>query len=457
MKKGFRYALVSLMIAVGFGCASQSEQPAKSKVIVLDPGHFHASLLQKSPLSALCDTIAVYAPEGAEVEQYVAAIESYNSREDNPTHWVLDAYVGEDYLGRMVAERKGDVVVLAGNNRKKTQYIWQAVQAGFNVLSDKPMAITAEDYELLKKAYALAAEKGLVVYELMTERYDIQNIVEKRMLADEALFGVLTQGTAEEPAVYQESVHHFCKMVSGKPSVRPAWYYDVEQQGEGIADVTTHLIDQVAWQCFPEQSIGCEDVAVVSAEHWPTRITATQYEQSTGCKQWPDYLKKDVRRGVLNVNANGVVNFVMKGVSVQMKVVWNFVAPEGSGDTSTSIKRGTKAIVKQLQNADIGYVKGLYVEPAEGADVMAFEEALEAFEKRLQAEWPEVEIVPAGEGAYKVNIPAAIRLSHEEHFGKVAEAFLAYKSGTPMPQWEVDNTLSKYLITTEAVRLANEK
>ncbi|MBR3931594.1 MAG: hypothetical protein IKJ46_03330, partial [Tidjanibacter sp.] len=36
-------------------------------------------------------------------------------------------------------------------------------------------------------------------------------------------------------------------------------------------------------------------------------------------------------------------------------------------------------------------------------------------------------------------------------------AFLTYKSGTPMPQWEVDNTLSKYLITTEAVRLANEK
>ncbi|MFQ8805711.1 MAG: putative oxidoreductase C-terminal domain-containing protein [Alistipes indistinctus] len=32
---------------------------------------------------------------------------------------------------------------------------------------------------------------------------------------------------------------------------RPAWYYDVTQQGEGIADVTTHLIDLAAWKCFP--------------------------------------------------------------------------------------------------------------------------------------------------------------------------------------------------------------
>ena len=47
-------------------------------------------------------------------------------------------------------------------------------------------------------------------------------------------------------------------------------------------------------------------------------------------------------------------------------------------------------------------------------------------------------------------------LAHEDHFGKVAEAFLAYKNGKELPQWEVDNTLSKYYITTEAVRVANK-
>lgn len=455
MKSLCKSVIMAAIVALGVGCTSEAEVK-QSRLIVLDPGHFHASLLQKNSLAALSDTVVVYAPEGAEVEQYVAAIENYNNREENPTKWVLEVSLGDGFVERMVEEKRGDVVVLAGNNRNKTRYIYESVNAGFNVLADKPMAITSEDYELLQKAYQVAAEKGVIIYELMTERYDIQNIVEKRILANESLFGTLTKGTVDEPAVYQESVHHFCKMVSGKPSVRPAWYYDVEQQGEGIADVTTHLIDQVAWQCFPEQSISIDEVKVVGAEHWPTRITATQYEQSTGCTEWPDYLKKDIRRGVLGVNANGVVNFVMKDVNVEMKVVWNFVAPEGGGDTSTSVKRGTKAVVKQLQNADNGYVKSLYIEPACGVNCEEFGTAVAAFEKELQAEWPTITIVEDSTNRYRVVIPKDIRLSHEEHFGKVAESFLEYKNGKPMPEWEVANTLAKYLITTEAVRVANK-
>jgi predicted dehydrogenase len=33
------------------------------------------------------------------------------------------------------------------------------LEAGFNVLADKPMAITPADFELLKKAFAVAKEK----------------------------------------------------------------------------------------------------------------------------------------------------------------------------------------------------------------------------------------------------------------------------------------------------------
>ena len=54
------------------------------------------------------------------------------------------------------------------------------------------------------------------------------------------LFGELQKGLPDNPSITMESVHHFFKNVSGKPLIRPAWYYDVAQQGEGIADVTTH-------------------------------------------------------------------------------------------------------------------------------------------------------------------------------------------------------------------------
>jgi len=47
-----------------------------------------------------------------------------------------------------------------------------------------------------------------------------------------------------------ESVHHFFKEVSGKPLIRPAWFFDVRQQGEALPDVGTHLVDLVQWMCF---------------------------------------------------------------------------------------------------------------------------------------------------------------------------------------------------------------
>ena len=83
------------------------------KIVVLDPGHFHASLLQKNPLASVNDTIRVYAPEGAEVKQYLNDINSYNQRAENPTSWKEEIYIGGDYLSRMLSDRQGDVVVLA--------------------------------------------------------------------------------------------------------------------------------------------------------------------------------------------------------------------------------------------------------------------------------------------------------------------------------------------------------
>ena len=62
----------------------------------------------------------------------------------------------------MLTEQKGDVVVLAGNNQKKTQYIIESIKAGYNVLSDKPLAITQQDFDLLVEAYQLAKEKDLL-------------------------------------------------------------------------------------------------------------------------------------------------------------------------------------------------------------------------------------------------------------------------------------------------------
>lgn len=322
---------------------AEANDSCKIEVVVLDPGHFHASLLQKDALAVINDTIRIYAPEGIGVNQYLESIDSYNHRPKSPTTWKKQVYTGEDYLQKMLSDHKGDVVILAGNNQKKTRYIIESIKAGYNVLADKPLAINSQDFQLLTEAYQLAQQKGLLLYDLMTERYDILNIIEKELLHQTELFGELQKGSPDNPSVIMESVHHFFKKVSGKPLVRPAWYYDIAQQGEGIADVTTHLIDLINWQCFPDEAIHYQsDVKVLSAKHWPTPITLAEFSQSTQTDSFPIYLNQYIKNDVLEVMANGSLNYTVKGIYMGMKVTWNYMPPVHGGDTFTSIKKGSK-------------------------------------------------------------------------------------------------------------------
>jgi len=67
---------------------SDTNESRKIELIVLDPGHFHASLLQKDTLTDVNDTIHIYAPEGTGLNQYMESINSYNQRAEAPTSWV---------------------------------------------------------------------------------------------------------------------------------------------------------------------------------------------------------------------------------------------------------------------------------------------------------------------------------------------------------------------------------
>lgn len=437
---------------------ADTNESRKIELIVLDPGHFHASLLQKDTLTDVNDTIHIYAPEGTGLNQYMESINSYNQRAEAPTSWVSQVYTGDDYLSRMLTEQRGDVVVLAGNNQKKTQYIIESIKAGYNVLSDKPLAITQQDFDLLVEAYQLAKEKDLLLYDLMTERYDILNIIEKELLQKKELFGELQQGSPENPSITMESIHHFFKNVSGKPLIRPAWYYDTAQQGEGIADVTTHLIDLVQWQCFPDKTIHyLSDVKVTKATHWPTPITLPEFCQSTQMDSFPPYLHKYVKNNVLEVLANGTLNFTIKGIHIGMKVIWNYTPPTNGGDTFTSIKKGSKATLKIVQNKENGFIKELYIQKVQNTENATFKTQLEKTIKKLQDTYPFLSIKERNNGLYLIDIPQACRSGHEAHFSKVAKTFLHYLQYKDMPEWENENTISKYYITTTAVEMAKSR
>jgi hypothetical protein len=113
------------------------------------------------------------------------------------------------------------------------------------------MVINSQEFEKLKGAFETAAKKNLLLYDIMTERFEITTIIQKELSMMPEVFGTLQKGTPDNPAVQKESVHYFYKYVSGNVLTRPTWFMDVDQAGEGIVDVTTHLVDLVQWECFP--------------------------------------------------------------------------------------------------------------------------------------------------------------------------------------------------------------
>jgi len=448
-------ATISFIILCSHNALAQNSK--EIKLITLDPGHFHAALVQKSMYPNVDSTVHVYAPEGMGLQNHLRLIEQYNTRSQDPTAWKEQVYTGEDFLKKMFDEKAGNVVVIAGNNKKKTEYIKQALDAGFNVLADKPLAIDAKGFRLLEEAFSTAQKKNLLLYDIMTERFEINSILQKELSALPELFGTLEKGSADKPAVVKESVHHFFKEVSGQPLIRPAWFFDVEQQGNGLVDITTHLVDLIQWVCFPNVALDYKkDIVIIDAERWSTSLSQDQFNMVTKTGSFPGYLHKYVKDGTLHVYSNGRINYQVKGVHARVSVTWNFQAPEGTGDTHFSLMRGSKANLIIRQGKEQNYQPALYVEPADSTNESSFEKLLRKNIENLQVKYAGLDIKKSGKG-WQVGIPAKFKSGHEDHFAEVTRKYIQYLLKGGLPEWEVPNMLAKYYTTTMALEKAQSR
>lgn len=447
-------ATLAAIAATTIACSGRSGTD-QVRLMTLDPGHFHAALVQKSMYPQVDPVVNIYAPAGADLDQHLARINSFNTRADKPTAWKTQIHTGPDYLERMLAERPGNVVMTAGNNQRKTEYIKRCVDAGLNVLADKPMAIDPEGFKQLQAAFAAAEKNGVLLYDIMTERFEITTMLQRELSLIPALYGTQLPGTPEQPAVVKESVHHFLKEVAGKPLIRPAWFFDVKQQGEAIADVGTHLVDLVQWELFPEVTLDwTKDIKVLKARRWQTRIAPDDFKAITG-QGFPDFITSQLAAdGSFNMFANGETIYTLKGIHARVAVLWNVKAPPGAKDTHYSIMRGSLADVIIRQGAEQNYVASLFVEPAGTATAATTGSALRTAVAALADRFPGLGVVPSGKG-FQVTIPATYHNGHEAHFAQVTEKYLACLAAGRLPAWEVPNMIAKYYTTTESFRLSH--
>ena len=457
-----KYSVSTFLLVLFLSCGQKKEEvkatadsaPDKVSLMTLDPGHFHAALVQKTMYNAVDSTIYVFAPEGPEVNDFLNKIESYNSRSENPTHWKVNSYFGDDYLEKMIAQKPGNVMVVAGKNSKKIDYILAAVKAGLNVYADKPLVINPEGFQKLEEAFKIAEEKGVMIYDIMTERFEVTTGMQRQFSMLPDVFGQVLEGSPEEPAIIKESVHHFFKYVSGQPLVRPAWFFDVNEEGEGIVDVTTHLVDLVQWELFPDEIINRADIEMVHAKRWPTILTLEEFKRVTGLETYPDYLKKDLDGDKLEVYCNGEMLYKIKGKYAKVSVIWNYEAPEGTGDTHYSIMRGTKSDLIIKQGAEENYKPTLYIKSKGGEN---FDNIIaEAIELHINSKFAGTKAEKVSEDMWKINIPDEFKIGHEAHFAQVTQNYLRYLEEGKLPNWEVPNMITKYYTTIEGYKMAKK-
>ena len=438
-------------------------------LITLDPGHFHAALVQKFMLPHVSPDVRVFAPAGEDVDQHLKRIDGFNARADNPTHWNEIVVTGPDYLERALESkpfmvRSGQefvhvvaapsVMVISGNNARKTEYITKSIDAGFNVLADKPMVIRPADFPKLEADFAKAKEKGVLLYDIMTERFEITTMLQRALSQQVELFGTLEAGTPDNPSITKISVHNFSKVVAGAQLKRPQWFFDPQQQGAGIVDVMTHLVDLVQWEAFPEVVLSPSDAKVLKARRWTTPLTLEQFGRVTGAKEFPAFLG-ELREGWRAAGAG------QWRIHVHVKRC----ARAGVGDLGfrSAARRRRHALLGDARHA--GRRSPSSRARSRVTNRCCTSNAAHRSLRRLMKKHcgprsrrcrrPGRASTSRREGdSFVVTVPDKYHNGHEAHFAQVTENFLKYLRAGKLPAWEVPNMLTKYATMMQAYELS---
>jgi predicted dehydrogenase len=409
---------------------------AKIGLIVVDPGHFHAALAQKEMYDNVAERVHVYAPVGPDLVDYLTRIARFNNRNEAAKPTSLTAWRTSGRATRRSSPAATTKRSVAG----------KAVGAGLHVLADKPMIIRRRDLPPLADLLEAAAAKRLVVLDMMGGRAEITRSLTRLLHADPAIFGEQSTGSASEPGVTMTSIHHLMKMVSGVPNLRPAWYFDIAQQGDALADIGTHLVDRVHTTLFPGAALDYRsDINIGAVKRWPTMMDLAQFRQVTGTMDWPEYLAEAVAGGTLAYQCNVNLGYAVRGVHVGLDMAWEWLEPLDSGDTHTEIWRGTRARIELRHGPEHGWKAQLYVVPQ--ADIAT------ALKRRVAA----LAETHRGLGLekdgteWKIVVPDGLRIGHDAHFRELTKGFLAHvENPASLPAETNTNLLAKYYVTTAA-------
>src|SRR5512142_3344385 len=92
-----RAAVLVAVLAVAAAVTAEERGGARRgeaavRLMTLDPGHFHAALVQKEMQPEIAETVHVYAPLGPDLLAHLGRIAGFNQRATDPTRWQLEVH-----------------------------------------------------------------------------------------------------------------------------------------------------------------------------------------------------------------------------------------------------------------------------------------------------------------------------------------------------------------------------
>jgi predicted dehydrogenase len=419
-------------------------------LMFLDPGHFHAALTLRERHPLVSDEVVVFVSEGPgeggggrEVAEFLDLLAAFNRRPQRPTRWRAVVRAGPEPLARLLQERPGDVVILAGRNDRKMALVRRLHDGGLHVLADKPWITSAS--ALPDVRHVLAG--GARVMEMMTGRHAATSSVAERLVREPEVFGGFDTGGEDLP-IRLASVHHLEKSVNGAPLRRPPWFFDVRIQGDGLADIPTHLVDQAQRLVGAHGGAADRAAELLTVRRWSTPVPRALFARVTGLANFPPELRADVEGDVLAYAGNAELSFRLRGVGVHLTTRWDLTEAAGGGDAHSATVVGTASRVRIEQGPSTGFRRRLLVEPRGNGSRLGA--ALQRVMTAWQPEHPGLTAVATPEG-FEIVIPAGPGTGHEGQFPLVLDEFLRAIDGGRWPDERATDTLAKYELLARAL------
>src|SRR5947207_13517686 len=129
------WLVAAALASAAWALQESSRSMPAVRLMKLDPGHFHAALVQKEMYPDVAARVDVFAPLGPDLVGHLNRIASFNTRQERPTAWQLEVHAGPDFVDRMLHEPPGNVVIHSGRNRQKIDQIARSIHAGLSVLA----------------------------------------------------------------------------------------------------------------------------------------------------------------------------------------------------------------------------------------------------------------------------------------------------------------------------------